>query len=415
MQKEVKKKNVDLIVESITRLLAMGLDVNDITTSDITQECGLSKHTIKDNGGIQSIKTRFFGNLNNKEFKEIQKGKDNNAYVNKLERELGKALNFEESVQEYFSKMERVKIKPFKSKKKVPIKRAVNAILSDLHIGSDIDSSQTGQLAFGKAEEARRLGRLTKEILEYKSQYRKETTLNVFLLGDIIQNSLHDPKDGAPLAEQVARAIFLLTQMIGQFAQGFPSVTVYCNTGNHGRNIGRHHGRAVNQKWDSIETIVYYALKTALSSAKNVKFVIPKTPYVIAEVFGKKIFATHGDTVLKPGYPSKAINIGSLEHQINKINASLEDKNEYSVFIVGHVHTGSITHLANGAVMITNGAMVPSDEFAVSIGLLENSCGQYVFESVEDFPVGDTRFIRVNEKDDKNSDLEKIITPYTDL
>ena len=196
------------------------------------------------------------------------------------------------------------------------------------------------------------------------------------LLGDIIQNQLHDPRDGAPSAEQCGRAIHLLTQAIGQFSASFPSVEVFCNTGNHGRNTGRHHGRAVNQKWDSLETIVYYAIREACKNLKNVKFTIPKTPYVVYEVFGKKIFATHGDSVLNVGYPGKAINTGRLETQVNRFNASLSDKDEYSVLVVGHVHTASITHLSNGAVTITNGALVPVDEYAVSIGLMETTSGQ---------------------------------------
>ena len=85
------------------------------------------------------------------------------------------------------------------------------------------------------------------------------------------------------------------------------------------------------------------------------------------------------------------------------------------MFVVGHVHTASVTHLSNGAVMMTNGAMVPSDEYAVSIGLFENFCGQYMFESVKGYPVGDCRFIRVSKVDDQNKELDKIIKPFDEL
>lgn len=267
-------------------------------------------------------------------------------------------------------------------------------------------------MGFTKTEESRRLAAIVKETINYKIQYRKNTKLKLLLLGDIIQNSLHDPRDGAVLAEQVCRAIHLLTQAISQLSANFPVVEVECQTGNHGRNTARHHGRAVNQKWDSVETLIYYSLMKAASSLKNVKFNIPQTPYGSYDVFGHKILYTHGDTFLKPGYPGTSINTKSLEGQINKINASLKDHDEYKAFIVGHVHTGSVTFLNNGAAMITNGALVPPDEFAVSIGIVESQAGQMLFESVKNYPVGDIRFIRVGEKEDKNKELDRIISPW---
>lgn len=376
---------------------------------------GLSERQLRRHGGLNLIKAAHFPDTN-KDLASIVELKSEKKYVASLETKLGKVLSLEDKIVKALEKLPKIQIKEYiRRDKKEPLSRAVNVIFSDLHIGSDIKEEETGSLDFGRLEESRRLARLTKEIVEFKSQYRDQTTLNLFLLGDVIQNHLHDPRDGAELAEQCARAIYLLSQSIGHMAANFPQVTVYCATGNHGRDTGRHHGRAVNQKWDSIETVIYYALKETTRSLGNVDFIIPKTPYTICDVFGKKIFLTHGDSVLAPGYPNKAIQTAKLEVQINKINASLPDHAEYAVFIVGHVHCGSMTHLANGAVMITNGAMVPSDEFAVSIGLLENTCGQWVFESVENYPVGDSRFIKVSQEDDKDVSLDKIIKPFEGL
>jgi hypothetical protein len=403
-------KNAILKVSKQLKIHPSQVSKKDLLTSN----ADISDWALKMVGGLNVVKNAYFP-IEEKELHVIHDNKKEANYVRKLEKELGASTSIENRLRDVLSNLPKISVIPYKSKKKEKINRQVNIVLSDLHIGSNIKKSETGQLDFGITEESRRLARITKEVMGYKPQYRAETTLNVLLLGDLIQNSLHDARDGAPLAEQAARAIHLLSQMIGHFSNSYPSVTVYCNTGNHGRNTGRHHGRAVNQKWDSIETIIGYSLKTAASSLKNVKFVIPKTPYVTYDVFGKKVFATHGDTVLNPGYPGKAINVGSIEAQINKINSSLNDTDEYSVFYVGHVHTASTTHLANGSVLITNGPMVPSDEFAVSIGLMEVACGQMLTESVKDFPVGDTRYIRVSEKDDKDSSLDSIIVPFKEL
>lgn len=304
-------------------------------------------------------------------------------------------------------------VKPLVTNSKT--KRVLNIVFSDVHVGADLSKSETGVADYGTVEESRRVAAVVKEVINYKPQYRKETELEVLLLGDLIQNQLHDPRDGAALAEQKARALYIFSQAIQQFASNFKNVNVRCQSGNHGRSTARHHDRAVNQKWDSNETDIYYALKIALRDQKNVTFHIPKTPYGVYEVFGEKVLYTHGDTFLNPGYPGKSINIKGLETQINTINASLEDKNEIKCAIVGHVHTASQTYLSNGCIMITNGALISPDQYAVSIGVLETHTGQMLFESYPGFAVGDTRYIRVGYKADQDTSLDKVIKPWTNF
>ena len=293
--------------------------------------------------------------------------------------------------------------------------RIVTVVLSDLHFGSDLKKVETGTMDYGRVEESRRLAAIVKQVSEYKIQYRDRTKLVVLLNGDIIDNQLHDARTGAPVSEQCARAIHLLSQAIGYWATQFGEVEVYATTGNHGRNTARHHERAIHQKWDSLETIVHFAIKASLSRIKNVKFNIPMTPLASYEVFGRKIAFTHGDTVINAGSVATTINTKAIENQINKINASLRDKDEYAAVILGHLHIPSITFLGNGVAMIVNGSLVPPDEFAVSIGVMETTNGQWVFESVKGYPVGDQRLIVVNKQDDENKELDKIIVPWSEF
>lgn len=409
--KAPNKSHVETVVEGLKAAAAMfEKSPWEITKNDLL-DIGVSDYCIRRAGGLDSILRATFP-IQDMDLAGIQSIRAKNAYTSKLEAALGKKELLKESLADAFKSIPAVKVKPYSSGRKTNPTRQITVVLSDLHIGSDIKAEETGSLNFGRLEESRRLARIVKEVCSYKEHYRRDTTLNVLLLGDLIQNQLHDPRDGAPLAEQGGRAIHLLSQAIAQLSANFPQVRVYCNTGNHGRNTGRHHGRAVNQKWDSIETLICYGIEQSCSAMKNVEFHIPKTPYVVFDIFGKKVFATHGDSVLNVGYPGKAINTGRLETQVNRFNASLSDKDEYSVLIVGHVHTASITHLSNGAITITNGAMVPVDEYAVSIGLMETICGQYIFESVPGYPVGDCRLIQVSEADDKDASLDTIIKPW---
>lgn len=298
----------------------------------------------------------------------------------------------------------------YRGKKARHIERRVNVVISDTHFGSTLDPKECPK-GYGPLEESRRLGKVAAQVVDYKRQYRSESVLSVKILGDIIQGQLHDQREGAPLAAQVAAAIQYLTDALFFWASEYPSVEVYCTTGNHGRVKSRHHDRAVQQKWDSIETIIYTALKTALKKAPNVKVQIPLTPYIIEPIFDKRAFWTHGDTVIKPGYPGRAIQVASLQQQISKWNAARGVGGPFSLFGVGHVHFGSITNMPGGVTMLTNGCLVPPDAYALSIGSGDVSCGQYLFESIRGYPCGDQRFVSVDDAD-KCPELNRIIPPF---
>jgi hypothetical protein len=296
-----------------------------------------------------------------------------------------------------------------------PHKRIVNVLLSDLHFGSHL-SPEECPFEYNTIQESRRLGRVAQQVAEYKTQYRPETRLNVYLLGDIIQGQLHDQRDGEPLAIQFAAAVHYLNQILMYWSSCYSSVEVHCQTGNHGRNMSRHPERAVVQKYDSIESMIYIACKTAIrnSGIENCKINIPKTPYCVTQLFDAKMFSTHGDGVLKPGYPGRSINIASLAQQVSKWNTARNVGGPFSVFAVGHVHTGSLTMLPGNVSMITNGCLVPVDHFSLSIGNPDNTCGQWLFESVAGHAVGDQRFVVVDgaETDPRYND---IIKPFEGL
>lgn len=302
---------------------------------------------------------------------------------------------------------------PRKGVAAVPVKRAIVAVLSDLHFGSDIKASETGFLDYGVTEEARRIAKVTKQISEYKREYRAETELRLLLAGDLIHGKLHDQQDGAPKAWQFGRALHLLSQVVAQLATQFKKVTVHCVTGNHGRDLTRHFGRATVGKYDSEETKIYLALKYAAAQLKNVTFSIPTTPYDVFELFGKRYFVTHGDTVLTAGNPGKKLETGKLENQINRWNASVGDKDQFAVFCMGHVHTPVVHHASNNSWIVINGCLLPADNFCVSLGLPETVSDQVMFEAVPEHPVGDVRFITLDRETDKDSSLDQIVQPWS--
>jgi predicted phosphodiesterase len=303
---------------------------------------------------------------------------------------------------------------PGRKKSKTKITRALVLTLSDLHWGADLVKSETGSQTYGTVEEARGLAEVVKQTCEYKIEHREETELHVLLLGDFIHGCLHDVRDGAVISEQQSRAIHLLIQAIAHFSEAFPSVHIHCVTGNHGRDKSRHEKRATAGKYDSRETLIYSAVKSATRACKNVKWDIPRSAFCVFELFGKKYFITHGDTVFNAGNPGKSIDIASLEKQVNRLNATLSDKDEYVVVIVGHAHTSLMVLLNNGVTVIINGPGTPVDPYAVSIGIFETVCSQQLFEAVMGHPVGDSRRITIDSSVWNNKALDDLIQPWTD-
>lgn len=366
-------------------------------------------------GGFNAIRDAFFPAPPSESAMLKERVKEHARVHRKLGSDSIKKQFLLESVEKFSERVFRGRVQSSKpSRQAAPTKRILNLVLSDLHYGADLLPDEVG-VSYGRIEESRRTAAVFDQLVRYKEEYRAETELEILILGDVFQNQLHDMRDGAVLAEQACRAIHILSQGIAYAAQSFKKIRVRCSTGNHGRNKSRHHERATYQKWDSIETIVYYAIKQACSNLSNVEFFIPKTQFFVYEVFGKKIYGTHGDTALNVGFPGKAIRVEQIEGRVNKLNAALADKNEYAVFVVGHVHTGSMTQLTNGSTVFTNGALIPPDHFAVSIGIPESVCGQWIWESVPGFPVGDVRFVRVSTQDDANEKLDQIIRPWPGL
>lgn len=293
-----------------------------------------------------------------------------------------------------------------------PVERVNNLILSDLHIGSDINKEETGATDYKAVEEARKLASVVLQTSQYKQDHRDTTELNVFILGDIINGLLHDDRQGAILAEQTCRAIHLLIQAVAYLSDNFNKVNVLCVTGNHGRNKARHQERAIHQKHDSIETIIYYAVQKACVKLSNVSFHIPINQWGTCVVLGHKFGFTHGDTILKTGNPSSTLKVASLEAAVNKINASLKDTDEYRVVIYGHHHRPHVVHLDSGVCLIGNGSIQPPDSFIHSLGVFENINGQWLFETTKEFAVGDMRLIYVPTSVDDDAELDKIITPW---
>lgn len=299
-------------------------------------------------------------------------------------------------------------------KKASELERHQHLIISDTHFGSNLDPD-TGIKAYGAAHESRSMARIVSGVLDFKTGYRKNTKLFLNIMGDIIQGKIHDPLSSDRISMQVCRAIYVLGKSISILASEFPEIEINVCTGNHDRDPNVHADRATTDKYDSYATIIYYSLKQQLSNLPNIKFNITKAPYFTYTSFNEHYWGTHGDNQIKVPNPSGAINISSLENEINKINAR-KNSPKYSVFMVGHIHTAMKISLKNGSTLITNPPLIPTDQYALSLNIDPDSpTGQQLFESVEGYPCGDLRTLWVTDDDRQNQSLDRIIPPFSGL
>jgi hypothetical protein len=289
-------------------------------------------------------------------------------------------------------------------------KRTVVGLLSDLHLGSELRARDNPN-PFMAVEEARCLEHVVRQIADFKPQYRAISELVLLLNGDLIEGKLgHDMYAGAPLTEQKFIFYNLMGAAVGFLASAFPSVRIICQPGNHGRDKGnRHPGRATESKWDGLEWEMCLALKMMSSSLQNVTWDIPFHAVATVPLYESKLLLTHGDTEVKLGDPdTKAVQNAQT---INTINATNLYGHQYQVLAAGHFHKPRYQPHKNVR-LIFNGALVPENGYARSEGYINEPCGQYIWEAVEGYPVGDLRFIEVGKAQSKDERLGSIIKPF---
>jgi len=324
-----------------------------------------------------------------------------------VELQLARDSIFFDELEDRIAKYKHIVLPPLKQTKKATDKKIIaSLLLSDLHFGSMLGPEVA--YPYGALEESRRMGSVIQQTIDAFSD--QTDYLNVYILGDIIQNQLHDMRDGAPLAAQTAAAIHYLSQTIEQLQVHFPVINIYTSTGNHGRFTSRHKDRATHQKWDSLEQVIYYSLSKVFEKRKGVTVHLNKSHFVCHSVLGHYVFATHGDTVLNVGSPNSSINVKGVEGIVSRVASNFQVHPK--LFLCGHTHSPTLHVMNSGARLIMNGALVPSDEYASTQGWIKTTSGQWGWLTSEGKPCYDIQFLEVGRKDDSDKELNKIITPY---
>jgi len=241
---------------------------------------------------------------------------------------------------------------------------------SDWHNGEVVTAEATrGFNAFGSDIFEQRVDAITEAHLSIKQRLEsgggwQYDRCVIACNGDFVSGTIHELEKHSD-HDNVIHAVYetglALARAIRALAAQYPSVEVFCTSGNHGRLPD---ARKVQQKeptrsWD---TAVYLFAKTALSACKNVTFFLPNAYSVSYEVYGWRFLQTHGHDVKSwGGIPFYGIN--RMVGNINALEAGRGTPIHY--WLLSHFHTMSSMPHATGE-MFVNGSLIGANEFAIN-------------------------------------------------
>lgn len=344
------------------------------------------------------------------------------SYVKKLEKHVGtKDFKNDMTIKSIVEKLQPVlKIKSYSIPFKVSDEsRELTVMFNDTHYGLIVDSEDVGGVnSYSWKEAGRRTAYIVKEVCRYKRDKRKHVKrLNVVINGDILQGVIHDltARTAELMVHQVNGAVHILGHAIARFAENFNEVTVYIITGNHEDQPHRREGghRVTSHPYDSFCNMVGFSLSAMFKDTKNVKFIIPKTPYVFVNTIGGRIMIAHGDKTFSKalGNPGRTINVKLLSDEIHRFNLGEIAKGEKPIEMVmmGHVHTHASFTTHDGVLVYIAPSLSGVDAYSHNnLNINKNIIGQVLFETTKDHLFGDNRLIKPNNSDD-NKDLDNII------
>jgi hypothetical protein len=427
-------KLVKDIVKDIERISEkLGLEPHQLGKAQFKELSSISEWDLRKVGGYQTLLTTYYP-MPDKSLKDIQLSKQRKSYLSKLEKQYGTWESFAEQLTESLVKrLSTMKVEPtilnekatkdyIKSVAKTDLHdtspRSVVVALTDLHFGTNVDKSELGgKNEFNWSIGARRFGFIMEQLRTYKIELRSLHEEIVLLLGgDLIGGIIHNQEgpDYDLITYQVNGALSYFIQAFEYLKAFYPKVRVVCQPGNHGRMMHKmSKDRALSQKYDSYENIIFYSLSKYFAKDSKVEIIVPKTPYADVTVQGHRIFMSHGDTVFLTGNPGKSINTDSIDKQVQRINAEERNHNRkpFEIFVFGHVHQAAHFQVSSGAHIIINGSMIGTDSFAQGVGIMSNNPVQVMWEMNSKFAVGDSRWLFVSEAD-KEKRLSSIISPY---
>lgn len=426
MSKSKQKQDEDVIKKIVVSLEQvgelLGVHPTAVTRSELINNSDITDYFLRKGPSLNQIKNTNWPY--EKDYAARYLSSKANSHISKLERKLGEKSVLEKVFTEQILKnIKPIKVKPYrvKSKSVKKQKRHVVAMLNDLHIGLKVEPKEVGGLnEFNFNIASRRVAYYINQVCNYKKHKRNEVeTLHLILNGDMIHGAIHGllGNDLELMVHQFNGAVHILAYAIANLATEFKSVKVYGLGGNHEDHVHRreHGKRVLSQTFDNIESQIFYAVSAAHTKTPNVEFITTKDVFLDIDLPKGRAVATHGHLMFSGplGNPGTNLNSKGLGIAIAEFNASQRrmSKEEAKLILLGHTHTHFHITTRDNVEVYNAPSLSGIDSYAYSIGITSNLVGQVLFESTEEYMMGDNRLVRVDNAD-KDASMDKIIPPY---
>lgn len=269
-----------------------------------------------------------------------------------------------DKIEKSIKKIPSIKISPYRPKRHNHIKKSEDmaVVLSDLHIGHAHTLEETGGLSeYGVEIFKRRLKNLqtaVEGIYDLHTHLYNIPTLHVMCLGDVVDGmnqagSWSPVYIDTPIFDQMFIGVNALAGLLSQWLTVFDNIVFYGVRGNHGR-IAPSGAEKDYANWDSM---AYETLKLMFKDNNRIKFVVPRTWWIMEEIRGKNFLLVHGDQFRPKGSAAQGLQMFSMSQW--GMTGRKPD-----VTICGHFHESSEMTNNFGKVVV-NGSFVGGDVYSI--------------------------------------------------
>lgn len=235
-------------------------------------------------------------------------------------------------------------------------------MLSDLHIGHRHSLDDTGGLSEYNIDifqdRMKSLGNSVVEIAQLHSNMYKIPNLHIFSLGDIVAG-MNDVGAWSnvfietDIMTQWAIATKAIADMVYSLLGIFDNIYFYGVVGNHGR-VSPKGVEKFNANWD---LLTYRMLEQIFINNDRVKFIVPSTWWIKANIRNHTFLLVHGDDIKGGSNPLKG-----LQNYSEKWSSVINEVPNYT--LAGHYHCAAESSTARGRVLL-NGSFVGADVYSL--------------------------------------------------
>lgn len=286
------------------------------------------------------------------------------------EREAAAALDrVEEAI---FKTAPRIRPRQHLPKARQPSTKAAEVacfVISDIHFGQTFPPDEMGNINQYNIEVARkRLEEVTAKAIKIATERIKPRSAVVFVLGDLVSGMIHEEleaTDEISVPEQAIAAADAIQLSLRQIAEAIGHTRAVCLSGNHGRLRRKKWAR--RRQYENWDFVACQFVAAFLSQHKNIEIVLPRSPWIVEEILGYRILATHGDHIRSStswgGLPFYGLSRDAFRRKV----LYEEHDIRFDAVLMGHFHTFALIPLSGGLKVILAPSLVGPDPYSETL------------------------------------------------